>query len=427
MTSTSVSPSAPASTLPDSPVIGAARRNLAADAATLLLVLMPLATWIANRSAPLMLGLCALALLGAAASEATLRRDLSRMGSALLSPLGLAALAWLGLALVSLAWSHKPARSLRLFVEMLVPLMAGLVVGLLWPARAPRWAWSGLAITMALACVFMMVELGTNMQLRRLLGLRPDTFIFNPMLIGFLLLGLALAARLFRSNHDRAGMVAGLAVAGVLVAAIGVSDSGAAAFGLGVGLIAWIAARFAPRLAPPLLAAGFLASLALAPVMGSVIERALPAAAHERLKGSHSRERVGIWLSFGEAARVRPLMGAGFGTSAVYDTSPIAASVREEHRPMLAVGHAHSLPLQLWAELGVPGVILAAIIGLGVMRRLLRVPERLRALPVAFAAVALAIATVGHGAWQAWWIAAIAVAIAWFRAGFAAEAADPPR
>jgi O-antigen ligase len=151
--------------------------------------------------------------------------------------------------------------------------------------------------------------------------------------------------------------------------------------------------------------------------MGEILDRALPPAAHEGLKNAHSRDRVDIWLSFGEAVRARPLSGAGFGTSAVYDSHPVAAEVSAPRRTLLAVGHPHSLPLQIWAETGVIGAVLAGLCGLGVVAGLAHIPQHRRAAPLAMVATALAIATVGHGAWQAWWIAAIVASVCWFLAG----------
>ena len=399
-----------------------ARHHGLARLATGLLILLPLVIWVANRSAPLVLGVSALVLLGNAQVRGTLRQDMASLANALRSRLGRTVLAFLAFALISISWSHQPLRSLRVFGELLVPLAAGFVVAMLWPCLPKTGADRKrglllLAGALILGCILIMIELRTNMALRIRLGLKPQNYIFNPVMISYLVLGFPVLAGLWRSG-DRLPRIIAAVLAATLVATTVSAESGAAVFGLIIGIAAWLAARLLPRLMLAALAAGFLASLVLAPVVGEILDKALPPAAHEGLKNAHSRDRVDIWLSFGEAVRARPLTGAGFGTSAIYDSHPVAAEVNPARRTLLGVGHPHSLPLQIWAEMGVIGAVLAALCGLGVVAALAHIPENRRAAPLAMVTTALAIATVGHGAWQAWWIAAIAASVCWFlRAG----------
>jgi O-antigen ligase len=404
------------------------RRSALVSVATLLPALLPLVIWVANRAAPLALVLAALALVGGSAMDGRLLQDIARLRQALFSRAGLSVLAFLIFALVSVSWSHLPLRSLRIFGELLVPLVAGFIVAMLWPrlltAMADRQQLLLLvAGALILGCILIMVELNTNMALRIRLGMKPQNYIFNPVLISYLLLGFPVLDGLWRLQ-DRWSRVVAAVLAVTLAAAIISAESGAAVFGLIIGVAAWLMARILPRLMLATLAAGFLASLVLAPVMGEILDKALPPSAHEGLKNAHSRDRVDIWLSFGEAVRARPLTGAGFGTSAVYDSHPVAAEVSVPRRTLLGVGHPHSLPLQIWAEMGVIGAVLAGLCGLGVVAALAHIPENRRAAPLAMVATALAIATVGHGAWQAWWIAAIAAGVCWFLAGHDARTGE---
>lgn len=398
--------------VPSGPVM-IPRRDTLALIATSLLVMMPLAAWLANRSAPLVLTLGALALLGASWRSGGLPHDLARLRRKLASPVGTAMLVFLGFALLSVVWSHQPWRSLRVFGELSVPLAAGGLVALLWPRQRARAALMLVACALTLACALVIIELRTGMALRTALGMKSYSYIFNPVMISYLLLGFPVLDGLWRLKDGLARALATV-LAGVLVFAIFASESGAAVFGLIIGVLAWLSARLLPRLTLTALAVGFLACLALAPVMGGILDDTLPPAAHEGMKNAHSRDRVDIWLSFGEAARARPLTGAGFGTSAVFDSHPVAAEVSARRRVLLAVGHPHSLPVQIWAETGVIGALLAAWVFLCVVAGLARVRADRRAAPLAMAATALAIATVGHGAWQAWWIAAIAASFCWF-------------
>ena len=83
---------------------------------------------------------------------------------------------------------------------------------------------------------------------------------------------------------------------------------------------------------------------------------------------------------------------------------------------MLAIGHPHNAPLQIWVELGAVGAALALAVLLLLLREVARQP-----LPAASASLSLiggvaAVALVGHGAWQGWWAAAIGGAILWMLA-----------
>ncbi len=151
-------------------------------------------------------------------------------------------------------------------------------------------------------------------------------------------------------------------------------------------------------------------------MIGRLADAALPPALHETLADSHSRDRVDIWQSFGEAIRARPLQGSGFGASAALRTHPVAAEVSAPRRVLLDVGHPHSAPVQVWTETGAIGALLLLVAGLGCLWRLRGLGPHELAPRLAVFASAFCIACVGHGAWQGWWIAILAAAIVWFAA-----------
>jgi O-antigen ligase len=150
----------------------------------------------------------------------------------------------------------------------------------------------------------------------------------------------------------------------------------------------------------------------------------MPQSLHERLAGSHTRDRVDIWLSFGEAAMARPLLGAGFGTSPTLDRHPVALEVSPPRRVLLAVGHPHSAPVQAWVETGAVGALLLTFAGLAFLWRLRRLQASALASRLALAAAGFGVATVAHGAWQGWWIAALALSAAWLFCGLPSERED---
>jgi O-antigen ligase len=384
-----------------------------------LLVALPLAMWLANRSAPLLLGLSAIAFLAALWQRGGLRELFDRLSGALASPIGLAVAAFLLWSLVSLGWSHRPAQGLAMWGEFALPLACGLVIAMSGGLQRDIRLSRALAIAIILTGALIMFELASGLSQRAQLGIgRPYGFIFNrPVLTCVVLMAAALPPLLHRGlawRRDRALAVLLAATVGALTIA---ADSGAAALGFAILLLVWTLALLAPRLTLAAVALGFIATIALAPALGLLANATLPPALHRTLAQSHTSERVAIWLSFGEAIRARPLIGSGFGASASLDRHPVAASVTPRHREMLAVGHPHSAPMQAWVETGIVGAACLAFAGLALLWRLRHLPARGLAPRLALFAMAFSVASVAHGAWQGWWIAALAAGAVWLWTG----------
>ncbi|MCU4182119.1 O-antigen ligase family protein [Bosea sp. BH3] len=380
-----------------------------------LLIALPLAMWLANRSAPLVLALAALCFIASAVAEEGAAAFLSRIVDLQRGAVGMALCTFVLWALVTIAWSHRPAQSLAAWGEMALPMASGLAIAASGRFRPGRVESRALAIAIVAAAILMLAELASDLSVRIALGIgKQMAFIFNrPALTCLMLLPVAAAGLLAirgRSTLDWLLIVALVFAGGALSLD---SDSGAAGLGLLILLVTWLGARLLPRLTLLLVTISFVATMALAPVMGRLGDEGLPPSLHERLAASHSRDRVDIWLSFGEAIMARPLLGSGFGTSPTLDRHPVALEVSPPRRQLLAVGHPHSAPVQAWVETGAVGAMLIGLAGLAFLWRLRRLPAPALAPRLALAAAAFAIATVAHGAWQGWWIAALALAAAW--------------
>ena len=386
-----------------------------ARAGYVLLVLLPLAMWLANRSSPLVLGLAALCFIASAVVEEGWAGFLQRVVEMLRSAVGIGLSGFLLWSLVTIAWSHRPAQSLAAWGELALPMASGLAIAASGRFRPGRTESRALAVALIAAAAFMMAELASDLSVRVALGIgKQVTYIFNrPALTCLMLLPVAVAGLLAARGRSPLDWL----LCGALVFVVGGmsldSESGAAAFGLAILAAAWLAARLLPRLTLALVALGFFATMVLAPVMGRLGDEALPASLHQRLANSHSRDRVDIWLSFGEAIMARPLLGSGFGTSPTLDRHPVALEVSPPRRQLLAVGHPHSAPVQAWVEAGAVGAMFIALAGLAFLWRLRRLAAPVLAPRLALASAAFAVATVAHGAWQGWWIAALALAAAW--------------
>jgi O-antigen ligase len=390
------------------------------------LALIPLAMAVAHRSSPLVITLAASAALAAVAAQRQLHGMLDQAGRRLRTPLGVAWLAFLAWAALSIVWSPAKATSLHAFGEFILPVAAAFVLALTLAGHMPRhavWAFAGAA---ALACILIGLDL-KGVGVRRALGIRSYLFLANrPALTLLVLLAPLVELALCLRRRMIALATAATAVA-VVTGAILLSYSGAAKFGLAAGAAAFGATWLSRRLVLSVLSLALMAGFALAPIWGDAADRLLPASVHARFAKTHARERVDIWQSFGAAIREQPVLGAGFGASARFGQSPVAARVAPEYRPLLDIGHPHDAAVQVWAELGAIGAGLATLVGLLTLRGLADLPtNRLAARSGLFAAV-LAVSSVGHGAWQGWWPAAIGAAMVWFTVGGQASRAAEPR
>lgn len=398
--------------------MNAAGRMYAAGGA--LLAATPLAMVLANRSSPLVVGLAALAFLAGRWAE-----DASALRGALLSPLRTplagAALAFLAWALVSLAWSPFPVVSLRVLGEFLPTLLAAYLLACLAPGRIPAFAPRLGAIAIGLSGLLIAADLAADLVLERALGRRVAAFVHNRPALTLDLVAGPLALVLWK------GRARGLAAATLAFAGLGVlrSISGAAQLGLLAGAAtATLARLLPPRVGLGLAGLGLGLAVALAPVEGDLLARAMPEAAHERLVQSSSRARVAIARSFGAAVAADPWRGAGVGTSARFAETPVARTVPPEMRVLLGVGHPHNSFLQVWAELGLPGAILAALTLLLLLARIAPLPRPDLAAALGLLACAAAIAFVEHNGWAAWWTAGLGAAITWMRAASPAGARE---
>ncbi len=376
----------------------------------IVIAALPACMAVANRSSPVVVGLAGLLLLvGSAAAGRPLR---ARLVAPLATPVGIAALAFLAWCSLSLAWSPLPGLSLRTLSEFLPALAGAYLVARLAPPHLARVAGPAAWIMVA-TCLYVVADLASGLMIREALGQRVAAFAFNRPLLVMMLLAFPLVA--FLAATGRRGLAA-LAAACLAVAAWR-SVSGATVLGLAAGALTFGALRWLPaRAGLGLTGAALLGALVLAPVEGDLLARTMPDALHQRLAGSSTRARVAIARSFGAAVAADPWRGAGYGTSGRFQDVPAAERIEPEMRFMLAVGHPHNSFLQVWAELGLVGATLAALVLVLALRAVATWGTTARTTALALFAAAGIVAFVEHGAWQAWWTAGVGAAIAWLRA-----------
>ena len=383
------------------------------DWALLLLALLPFFMALASRSAPAVVAAAASLAVLATLFGAESGNFAAGVRSRASAPLGLLGGTFVGLAVVSLAWSAHTRVTLFALGEALVSALAGFALLVaLTRVEPPRWFLLVAAAAFAAAAVIVVAELSTEMALRRSLGTQAPAHVFNRTVITLLILYWPLVIMFVRRGLKPVAFILGI----FLLIAVVRAHSGAAMLGLAVAVAVYGLTRLSRRAALGVVAAVLGLAFLVAPVKGELADRMLPTRFVDILAPAHARDRIEIWQSFGDAIRLRPLLGTGFGTSPALAGDPVAAQVPEgRRRVLLGVGHAHDQIVQTWTELGVVGALLAAAMAVLVMRRLWRLPTPALAPRLACLAAVLAIAAVGHGAWQGWWIAVLGVAILLFR------------
>jgi O-antigen ligase len=376
-----------------------------------ILGVMPVVMAIGDRASTLVVAVVSAVALSAMAAEGRVQQWLAEAAGTLRSPLGISVLAFFGFAALSIAWSIAPGRSLQIYAQFVLTLAGVFLLAFALPRRMPRAGPLLLATSVAVACVVIIADLSTDMAIRRALGLRSFSFIFNRPVLTLLVLMIPLLWLLLRRDHRWVSV----ALAALVAETILHSESGAAVLGLLAGLGAYILARVTARLAVCLVAIGLVAAIVLAPMAGAIAERVLPSSVHEAIASTNSRARVEIWKKFGEAVRRQPVLGAGFGTSPSFPDTPVAHDIAPDDPSAFALWHAHNAALQVWVELGAIGAVLGIIVLLLLLARIAALPPDLVPVSLALVAAAAAVSLVGHGAWQGWWAAAVGAAVVWLR------------
>lgn len=190
------------------------------------------------------------------------------------------------------------------------------------------------------------------------------------------------------------------------------------AFGLG-GAVFFLARRFG-RIMGPLLSAVIVAGMLGAPwIPGMLPDPLVPSDKLLHMSNS-AKHRIQIWQTTAEHISERLWVGHGLDTArALYppDTR-IELVFRDANLRHIGGGnsepiplHPHNMILQIWLETGLAGALLVLAALLAVVRALHVSPlqKTERAAGYGFLVTALFIASISYGAWQAWWLCALAL------------------
>jgi exopolysaccharide production protein ExoQ len=365
----------------------------------------------ATKSSPLMLGLAALCALLAFGCQHGLAAMYDRARAfcagraAVLSGLALLYMA------VSVAWAHNPASSLSQLVQFVLPIFFSILLVMFFAPSAPSNRSLPWILAATATAVVVLYDLKTGMKLRELTGGRHFSYSYNRTIVTLVVLLwplLALAA-------SRKQWYLGLFLLPVfLVAAAG--DSETAVLGAAIGIVVLPLAWRAPVLVRKAGIVLTLVLIAVSPFIGTLAKWAMGATLHKALANAHSDDRVNIWLSFEAVVQQNWIFGSGFGSSLNLQNGAVAKLIPPELVTLLGASHPHNAILQVWVELGLVGALLLAAFAVMLFAAVGRMAPLLQPFALACVAVVCGIALVSHGAWQAWWMAAVGAAIVSFTA-----------
>lgn len=144
-----------------------------------------------------------------------------------------------------------------------------------------------------------------------------------------------------------------------------------------------------------------------------------------QLLPASARHRLAIWSFAVDRIYEKPLLGWGFDSSRSIPQEQARLSANMEILPL----HPHSLALQTRLELGLPGVMLLAIILVLVLMRTANWSDDRKQAGIALAVALgwLFIANVSYGMWQSWWIATAFLLVILMRQVIAEPASEAPK
>ena len=402
--------------------------SIAAAVATLLSVMVP-------RIGPLVIAILTMSAAGVLAVQDMLKPGAWDRAKAFFLRPELAFPAWI---LIACAWSVTPLKSLNeaVFLSVLIvhALFLATVLDRIETEDVAAVA-RGFLVGFILAGLFVCYEIWMQQALVRLVltyfpelerGLSKHATIVNGQVvwmtggignrpitvISLLWAPAVLAARLYTEGRVRWAAYAAVFVFAAIVLFHPKSESQSAQLVTAVALLALPLAYVLPR------ASYWLWNLAFAGLLFLVIPLSLGLFAFDMHKNPNlfgsARARVIIWDFTAKRYLENPILGVGTSATRPLDEEHVKQGLVTPPDFVVAPqtrAHPHNIYLQIWYELGIPGVLAFAALGFALLRKLLLMGTRSYPMGVAQAAVCMTILVPVYGLWQNWFQSAIVVSI----------------
>jgi O-antigen ligase len=308
---------------------------------------------------------------------------------------------------VSAAWALDPARALEqaarlagLFVAALaLAAAAGRVSA---PRRLAAFLLAGFAAAIAMATV----DLATHGALSKPFSDRVyQPAWLNQASVAFAILLLPTCATLVGMGRRLPGLLLAVLGAATILVLAGTAAKTALAAGLPIALLCWYRRRPAARV----MAVLAVLVVVTAPLTFARLDRGAGFVRTADLVKLSAGHRLLIWSFVGDRIAEHPLRGWGLDSSRAIPGGSDLIRPNEVWLPL----HPHNAPLQLWLELGVPGVVSFALLGGWLWLALGRAdwPRFYAAAAGGSLATAFVASLATYGIWQEWWEGALSFAL----------------
>jgi hypothetical protein len=363
-----------------------------------LCILPALLPFVRRSGPPLLISLALLVIIAHVLRGASWRVYFVRLPAAPAVQACVAFLLWGG---ISLAWSPLPERGFLQLAAIGAVFASGFILMISEPGRHGAIFHKLFALCLAIGGLIVTLDLLNGLPLASLVRKTGEAHRYNMIAVSLLVLCWGLSTR-----PDVSRLWLSAAWLSVSIAAF-VSDSESAKLALLVSGAVWGLSIFASRTTLILLIGlGIVICWASAPWLGALVDAvvvsniAIPEAAH-------AQDRLVIWQGSGIAALALMPWGAGAGSALAFAEDILLRSRFDG----LGWGHTHNNFLQVWLELGLPGVLLGGFASLALWRASSSMKQRAFERCCGLVAATCVISLVSHGLWQAWFWAAVVLSL----------------
>lgn len=334
-------------------------------------------------------------------------------------------------ALLSVVWSIDPKHTFYFWTKLLFLLLAGIGLSLMLQDIDQNFK-SGLLLVLMLGLImtnaWLMIEIKTQGKILSLIkgkGFRL-TYYNKALSLEVMLIWpiLAYLNRFFKSNSDQEVKYLALIFQLVLIfqTAFVVLNLEATTVKIAfiIGALVGICSLLKERIIKWLLLGTCVTIFMAAPLLYTQVLTPSTVAniTHEFIEKPSFYHRLYIWRFVSDEILLKPWTGWGLDTSRHkhFAEKKILSDEIKKETPFLKVAtldllplHPHNLPLQLWLELGFPGVFLILyLISLIIFAIPRLFKEKFnRAAAYASFASALIVNIGSYGIWQSWWVSGL--------------------
>lgn len=311
-------------------------------------------------------------------------------------------------ALVSLGWTPAPERGGRAIVQT-VSIAVFLVLGIVAFRKqtlAKATLESVILGGVAFASTVLWLELTRTLPIREWVGASFQVHRLNRTAV---IIALFLPIVGYISCQSRILMRA----VGVFVIILGVfsifeSDSESAKLAVCISVCALVFILLTWTINGwRILGSGIVAATLTMPLAVIFAAQSINSDMLEALGLPNQFVRLQIWEAFSHRVLENPIFGHGIQAS--FNAQSFYTGSNPDILYGLSFVHPHNIALQIWFELGLIGVTLTCGLLTLLFHKMAGVRSLAAASGMVYASTVFTIAIVSHGAWQAWWWAAVGV------------------